>query len=193
MRRPTFHTADVARGERGSAYLATLLVLIVLTVLGLSLVLVTQIESEIGATERTIHRTFYAADSGIAAAVARKMSGGSGPFQFGMNGDSVGSLHRGDQVDVGNFFPVRIGFCNLCSANSGGEFHRIDYIAYSEAGRYLSGRADLGERHSWSRELVQTEIAIQPDRGPGDFMGLDKKSGARLGDRLADLQASRAP
>lgn len=190
MRRSLSHTGH---GERGSAYLATLLVLVVLTALGLSLMFLTQIESEIGATERAIHRTFYAADSGVAAAVARKMSGGSGPFQFGMNGDAVGSLHRGDQVDVGNFFPVRIGFCNLCTANSGGEFHRIDYIAYSEAMRYVSGRADLGDRHPWARELVQTEIAIQPDQGPGNFLGLDKKSGARLGQRLADLQTARTP
>lgn len=188
MRRTIDHSN---RGERGSAYLATLLVMIVLTVLGLSLMLVTQIESEIGATERTIHRTFYSADSGVAAAVAHKMSGGSGPFQFGMNGDVAGSLRRGDQVDVGNLFPVRIGFCNLCSANSGGEFHRIDYIAYSEATRYVSGRANLGDRHPWARELVQTEIAIQPDQGPGSFLGLDKRSGARLGERLADLQTTR--
>lgn len=179
------------RSEEGSAYLITLLVLVVLTIVGLSLIVVTRIESEIGDTERMIHRTFYSADSGIAAAVARKMSGGSGPFDLQMNSDGVGGWLRGDEVSVDNFFPVRIGFCNLCTANAGSEFHRIDYLALSEAMRYGTGDADRGSRHPIARQAVQSEVAIQPDQGPGELLGLDKRSGQRLGEKLR--QGRRRP
>ncbi len=176
--------SDRADTERGSAYLLVLLVLVVLSIVGLSLVLVTQVESEIGTTERTIHRTFYSADSGIAVAVARKMSGGSGPFQFQMNTLGVGTWRRGDEVRVDNFFPVRPGYCNLCTANSGSEYFRIDYLAVSESTRYGTGDSKGGNRHPLARQAVRSEVSIQPERGPGDFLGLDKRSGKRLGERL---------
>jgi len=175
---------DRSRAETGSAYLIVLLVLVVLSIVGLSLVLITQVESEIGSTERIIHRTFYSADSGIAVAVARKMSGGSGPFRFQMNSLGIGTWLRGDEGAVDNFFPVRLGFCNLCTANSGSEYHRIDYLAVAESTRYGTGDANLGNRHPLARQAVRSEVSIQPERGPGDFLGLDKRSGERLGKRL---------
>ena len=52
------------RGEAGSAYIIALLVLVVLTVVGLALTLITQTEVQIGATERSANRSFYASDSG---------------------------------------------------------------------------------------------------------------------------------
>ncbi len=181
-RRPTRRPAS--RGEAGSAYLTVLLVMVVLTILALSLVFVTQIESDIGSNERILHRTFYSADSGISAAVARKMSGGAGPFRFEMNASSVGSLGRGDAVEVGNFFPVRLGFCNLCTANVGNEFHRIDYLAFSRAERFVATAPRGGERHPIAIQTVTTEVAIQPEKGPSDFLGLDKKSGEKLDENI---------
>lgn len=181
------------RREAGSAYLTVLLVLLVLTILGLSLVLITQVESEIGTNERILHRTFYAADSGLSAAVARKMSGGSGPFRFQMNSDTTGIVPRADSVDVGNFLPVRLGFCNLCTANVGSEYHRIDYLAVSQAVRFGSTSPTGGDRHPFARQAVSSEVAIQPERGPGDFLGLGKKSGERLGDLLSRRQEGATP
>ena len=57
--------------ERGSAYLVTLLILVVLTLMGLSLALITGTESQIGFNERVMERTFYAGDAGIGVAAAR--------------------------------------------------------------------------------------------------------------------------
>ena len=51
--------------ETGSAYIVTLLALVVLTILALALAMVTQTEVQVGANEKTINRTFYAADSGL--------------------------------------------------------------------------------------------------------------------------------
>lgn len=60
--------------QEGSAYIVTLMVLFVLTALGLSLTLITSTESTIGSQERTIQRTFFAADSGLQLALAATMS-----------------------------------------------------------------------------------------------------------------------
>jgi Tfp pilus assembly protein PilX len=59
------------RHEEGSAYLVTLLLLIVLTLMGLSLALVTSTESQIGANERILERVFYTSDAGVGIAAAR--------------------------------------------------------------------------------------------------------------------------
>ena len=63
-----------SRSEAGSAYIVTLLALVVLTILALSLALVTQTEVQVGANERTVNRTFYAADSGVGLAAAEALS-----------------------------------------------------------------------------------------------------------------------
>ncbi len=52
--------------EQGSAYVVTLLALVVLTILALSLTLLTQSEMQIGTNERIVQRIFYAADAGVA-------------------------------------------------------------------------------------------------------------------------------
>ena len=61
------------RSEAGSAYVITLLALVVLTILALSLALVTQTEVQVGSNERTVSRTFYSADSGLGVAVAEAL------------------------------------------------------------------------------------------------------------------------
>ena len=76
---PTSHSRFVPPAGRrhrpavGSAYLVTLLALVVLTMLALSLSVVTQSEMLIGSNERTIQRVFYAADSGISIATANAL------------------------------------------------------------------------------------------------------------------------
>lgn len=67
------HTPVSRRGERGSAYIVALLVLVVLSLLGLSLSLISQTEVQIGANELTSHRVFYGADSGTHIGLANYM------------------------------------------------------------------------------------------------------------------------
>ncbi|HSL82172.1 MAG TPA: hypothetical protein VLF66_05315 [Thermoanaerobaculia bacterium] len=192
--RPATRTPPRPSGrEAGSAYIAVLLVLLLLTIAGLSLTLVTRIESEIGSAEKMIHRTFYAADSGLPAAVARHKIGGTGPFRFQMNSDGPGLLDRGDAVDVGNFFPVSVGFSNLSTANVGEERYRIDYLVLSQAMRFGASSPEGGNRHPFARQAVTVEVAIDPEQGPGDFLGLDRRSGRRLGERLQDVRSFAVP
>ena len=90
----------VRRGERGSAYLIALMALVVLTILGLSLVLVTQTEVQVGANERTVNRTFYAADTGFHLLTAEHLANNASvapPFR--MNEFQAGTL-GGKTADI---------------------------------------------------------------------------------------------
>ena len=92
------------RGERGSAYIIVLLTLVVLTIIGLSLVMVTQTEVQLGANERTINRTFFATDSGIAVSVARHLlEQDDGSFTYIQNSSSVGLQRVADKVVLSKF------------------------------------------------------------------------------------------
>ena len=59
-----------ARGERGSALLMVLLVMLLLMTMSLPLVFATQMEMTLGGTERVLTDNFYAAESGVHAALA---------------------------------------------------------------------------------------------------------------------------
>ena len=50
--------------QSGSAYLAALLAMVVLSIIGLSLAFITQNEMLIGANQRTVTRVLYDADAG---------------------------------------------------------------------------------------------------------------------------------
>ena len=59
------------RREQGSVYILALLVLLILTVVGLSLSLVTQSEMQIGVNERLSHQAFHMSTAGIDIATAK--------------------------------------------------------------------------------------------------------------------------
>ncbi|HEX2551919.1 MAG TPA: PilX N-terminal domain-containing pilus assembly protein, partial [Nocardioidaceae bacterium] len=68
------------RREAGSAYLTTLLALVVLTILAMALIFVTGTEVQVATNERNINRTFYSADSGLGVAAGQVLvSGNYGP------------------------------------------------------------------------------------------------------------------
>lgn len=63
-------TSRAHRHQRGSAFILALIVIMLLTILGLSLAVVTETEMQLGSTERTIDRQHFAAESGLWAKVA---------------------------------------------------------------------------------------------------------------------------
>ena len=60
----------LARNQRGSMFIMVLLILLILTSVALSLVFVTEIEMQLGGTEKVMNQTFFTAESGIHAALA---------------------------------------------------------------------------------------------------------------------------
>jgi hypothetical protein len=77
-------------GQAGSAYIVTLLALVILTILVLTLTLVTQSEVAIGGTEKTTNRAFYAADSGLGFGPPKIVAGDTATDTFIFNRMVIG-------------------------------------------------------------------------------------------------------
>jgi hypothetical protein len=131
------------RAEAGSAYVITLLALVVLTILALSLALVTQTEVQVGSNERTVNRTFYAADSGLGIAAAEALASGRYTnTTVILNKISVGagatlSANVADRVTISSFVPIQRVRCDWCPANADGvpKFWKINHAVTATAQR----------------------------------------------------------
>ncbi len=119
------------RGETGSAYIVTLMVLFVLTIVGLSLTLVTQTEALIGSQDRITQRVFYSADAGLGVAVAKALAFEDTSFAYDV-------VFQGltDRVEVSPFIPLDAQDCTGCELNQGPEsYKRIPFAVNSVASR----------------------------------------------------------
>ncbi len=162
--------SQLSRREDGSAYIVALLVLLVLTVLGLSLALVTQSELQIGANERTIHRIFYGADSGVAAVTARLTVTNDTDHmnKFEIKDPGANPLNLRTRVDACIPVTVDVGHANLSSINEGGaagsaETKRISYAVTSEATR-LAGTGTEAEKVPLGRNTIALIMDLSPRR-----------------------------
>lgn len=115
--------------EAGSAYLVAILALVVLTIVGLSLALITQTEMQIGANEKMVERAFYAADSGIALATARTLVERRGAWSdlYEIPDPEGYGLRLEHLVDVSPFFPIATSACNLCDITNAGQYGSKNY------------------------------------------------------------------
>jgi hypothetical protein len=137
------------RSEAGSAYVITLLALVVLTILALSLALVTQTEVQVGSNERTVSRMFYSADSGLGISVAEALLVNNNPDNPTLPGSrtvllnkvSVGagstlSTNVADRVTISAFVPIQYVRCDLCQAEEGKQkFWRVNHAVSATAER----------------------------------------------------------
>ena len=148
--------------EAGSAYIIALMALAVLTILGLSVVLISQTEMQIGSNERTASRAFYAADSGIAASTARAMVTADyreTTYTF----DEVDSaLPLKNEVAVSAFYPLLDSPCNLCEINNAGTyneraFRKINHAVTSTATR-LAGADEVPQ----AQKTIASMVEFQP-------------------------------
>jgi Tfp pilus assembly protein PilX len=123
------------RRQSGSAYVIALLALVVLTILGLALALVTQSELQLGGNERSITRTFYASDSGIAASVSRALVAAdfTGKTYRVSDPAKTGGLAIYNNVEVTPFYPLYDAPCNLCEVNNAGTYSNKAYRKLNNA------------------------------------------------------------
>jgi Tfp pilus assembly protein PilX len=152
--------ATTRRGERGSAYVAVLLALVVLTIIGLSLVMVTQTEVQLGANERTITRTLYGADSGIQISVVRHLLlPNDDAFTFIQNRAQLGGVQIAERVQTSQFKPISTANCDWCPANENGD----KYVTVNNT------VTSTGQRVSWSgtglpptdaKVLAQSQVTV---------------------------------
>ncbi len=157
------------RSESGSAYIVTLLALVVLTILALALAMVTQTEVQVGANEKTINRTFYAADSGLGVAAAEALTNAR------YNGLTV-ILNRtyepltnhstADRVTISSFVPILLVRCNWCPANEAGlpKFWNVQHAVSATAERigWNGNGAPPSDATLLGQKSLSTTFSFQP-------------------------------
>jgi len=148
--------------EQGSAYIVALLLLLLLTVIGLSLSLVTQNELQIGANEKMINRVFYAADSAVSEATSRALI--LGQFQASSSftpdaGPSPAGL--GIEVQRNSYTRLNSPYCALCEVNQQpGEEPYRDITYYVDVTAIRRGSA--GGSTPLAEKRLNAMIDIQP-------------------------------
>ena len=155
--------ARVSTGEQGSAYVVVLLVLLLLTIFGLGLSLVTQTEMAIGTNQRDAIRTFYAAESGIAVTTAWMWEGNHEPHSFEVYRRQVGAQFLRDVVDTTRVFSRSIDFSDLSNvaifANED-PIVRHNY-AFDTTARRVVTRGTVDERQI-SQKRTQLMVEMDP-------------------------------
>jgi hypothetical protein len=152
--------------QQGSAYIVALLVLVVLTILGLSLALVTQTEMQIGASERVTTRTFYSADAGVGVAVARVLVNNDHTATTVVMRDdpSSGGLNAAHRLELSPFHPILDTPCNLCAINQGQDFLEVNHAVGVTSSRVLwTGNGDPdNDAPRQARKHIGVMIELQP-------------------------------
>jgi Tfp pilus assembly protein PilX len=156
--------ASTRNHEAGSAYIIALMVLVVLSIIGLGLALITQTEMQIGSGERTLQKVFYSADTGIQAAIARAIVDKDlSEYTFVL--DDKENLVFGFEQQVTNsaFIPIMNAPCNLCEINDMGEYGHDQYkkVNFGETPIAVR-RNEVKPAESLGSKTLSTLVELQP-------------------------------
>ena len=163
-----------SRAEAGSAYIITLLALVVLTILALALALVTQTEVKVGSNERVANRTFYSADTGLQIGIAEHFAHTESPTTVILNKISVGagsslSTSVADRVTVTATNAdalVNHGFSNLSSASVRDPAYQNHYTISATAQRVAwSGTPDPpADATVLGQKTITATLMVDPEK-----------------------------
>lgn len=164
------HRSDApARGrESGSAYLATLLLLVLLTIVGLSLAVITQTEVLIGSSEKQAVRQLFASSSGVQQSVVYQIvsrSGASHRMRMGQRSEDLlgQSTVIADDICTTTFFPISQNRCDLCMGNED------EYVAQSFAVTAVALRR--GDAALGARKTIGAVTTLEPWAGGSSLAG----------------------
>ena len=161
------------QGEAGSAYIIALLAIVVLSILGLGLSLITQTEMQVGANDITMQRVLYAADSGISRSTARAVSKFDCSPMAGTEfllGDldttvfTAGSQLR-EEIEVSPTLPMLDAPCPLCMINNAGgsgEYGEQIYYDIHHAVTAYAVRRTGSSTEPLAEKPVGTFLSLQP-------------------------------
>ncbi len=153
--------------QEGSSYIVALFVIVILTILGLSLSLVTETESQIGANERSMQRIFFATEVGAQVATAKTLViPDSRPMTLDLpETDAIGAVTIIDRIDVSPMAPIQSSPCNLCQINHGNQFFKLNHALTTNANRLgwtLGKDPDTDPPTTLGAAVVGMMIDIQP-------------------------------
>lgn len=181
--------------ERGSVFVVALMVLVMLTVVGLSLALVTETEMLIGGNEQVINETFFAAETGMNVAISQLMVANSLDSKClatiaKEEGDAtrkLGLRTLGYSVDFTTLYPVAFDVAPYTRANEG----RDDKLY---AGFFRGeGRAIRGTwAESAARPVPREQGEVLADLVAADTFSVQSQKEIELAFFSAPLQALEA-
>ena len=147
--------------QQGSVYILALLILLILTVVGLSLSLVTQSEMQIGVNERLSHQAFHMSTGGIDIGTAKALVlPDLRSFQLDLvEPSNVTNLNLRHRLDVSPFLPILSAPCNLCQINEGAEFMKINHAVSSIATR-IAWMGDPANPPAVPSPLAQERVSL---------------------------------
>jgi hypothetical protein len=177
--------------ETGSAYIIALLVLVVLSILGLSLSLISQTEVQIGANELTAHRALYGAEGGVHFGISRMLTVNSSVQGAAMGDDGKNPLVQPlafivpetrltldssgnvvpatsgakfvESVGVSPFLPLREIPCDMCPAAEGDvQLVDVNHALVSSAGRRLEGADEDDPNTLTAQKQLYLMVGLQP-------------------------------
>lgn len=123
--------------QNGSVYILSLLVLLILTVVGLTLSLITQGEMQIGVNERLSQSAFYNSNSGIDIATAKALVVPDlRSFEIDLvEPANMANLNLRNRLEVSPFQPILDAPCNLCQINADATYFKINHAVASRSTR----------------------------------------------------------
>lgn len=163
---PRMHTTR--RTEEGSVYILSLLVLLILTVVGLTLSLVTQSEMQIGVNERLSQAAFYNANSGIDLATAKALVVPDlRSFELDLvEPADLANLNVRNRLEVSPFQPILDAPCNLCQINADSTYFKINHAVASRSTRiaWMGATTPPADPTPLAQKRVSAMISFQPWR-----------------------------
>ena len=152
--------------ESGSAYVISLVALILLTIVGLSLTVVTQAELQIGANEAQANRVFYAAESGISHSTARALTNADYASMTLEVDEPYGNpvLSPKYQIASSAFLPILDSPCNLCEINNVGSYSDRAYRKVNHAIAVQGRRVAGAEESPLAQKAISSMLEAQPWR-----------------------------
>ncbi len=152
-------------GQEGSAFILALIVVMLLTILGLSLAVVTETEMQLGGTEKTIERQQFAAESGLwtkiaALALTNKWTKDSLAISETPVGEEVSGRRLGFAIQT-TFAKALVEACPLFT-DCGEDQQQADF----NSSFVLTGSTAkrVGYPHEWDSPFDNSDL----QRGGGD-------------------------
>ncbi len=177
-------TPSQRHSQQGGTFILVLMAILVFTFLGLSLAVVTETEMTLGANMQSINRTYFSAESGLAAAVAAVMTTNDWSGEsFLVTEREIGNPSASDNLVIGyrvQSTPVElIGRSQppLSNANWGERTHNTFFVrtsasaqrvAYqeSEGARDVVNGTTAGDLTFESQRVATTSMLLSPLEDP---------------------------
>ena len=152
--------------ESGSAYVISLLALILLTMVGLSLTVVTQTELQLGANESQSNRVFYATESGISHSIARALTNADYASMTLEVDEPQGNplISPRYQIASSAFLPILDSPCNLCEINNVGSYADRAYRKVNHAIAVQGWRVAGAQDSPLAQKAISSMLEVQPWR-----------------------------